>query len=66
MSGGGLNIVCLCRALETAWDKDSTVSYCNSCAAININGKATSITESQMTSIPCFYIRNNENYKGKK
>lgn len=55
MSGGGLNIVCLCRAPETARDKDSTVSYCNSCAEMNIYDRYASITESQMDSLLCLY-----------
>jgi hypothetical protein len=46
VGGGGLNIVCLCRALEAAWDEGRTVCCRNSCATMDINGRAASISES--------------------
>lgn len=45
MSGGGLNIVGFCRALEAAWDKESTVFYYKNCTDIKINGGTPSITK---------------------
>lgn len=58
MSGGGLNIVGFCRALEAARDKDSTVSYSKSCTAIRTNGGKTSITESKMKGLFSIFLHN--------